>query len=183
MTLDKKFGKWNLWRWMFYALWHSLVLTMVGFYIFQTPDSSGKMADLFTQGSLTLLAVILVVTVKIIVENHLHSLWFWLICVLSVGSYFVIHWFLSNFNWSDLSGTYEYMFDVFKLYISLIWISFSIVLVDFTLHRMRLLLKVLLKKISRNKKKTSIRDKLSFDPHATESMLEEEDEYPRQALL
>lgn len=34
LILDKKFGKWNLWRWMFYALWHSLVLTMVGFYIF-----------------------------------------------------------------------------------------------------------------------------------------------------
>lgn len=51
LILDKKFGKWNLWRWMFYALWHSLVLTLVGFFIFTTADSNGKMADLFTQGN------------------------------------------------------------------------------------------------------------------------------------
>ena len=36
---------------MFYALWHSLILTLVGFFIFTTADSSGKMADLFTQGN------------------------------------------------------------------------------------------------------------------------------------
>ncbi len=158
---------------MFEALWHSLVLTLVGFYIFQTADSSGKMADLFTQGSLTLLAVILVVTVKMIVETHLHSLWFWLICVLSVGSYFVIHWFLSNFNWSDLSGTYEYMFDVFKLYISLIWISFSIALVDFTFNRVRLMLKVIYKKIMKKRKRVNLHDKISFDPNVTDSLIDE----------
>ena len=118
-------------------------------------------------GSLTLLSVILVVTVKILLENHLQSIWFWLICILSVGSYFIIHWFLSNFNWSDLFGTYEYMFDVFKLYINLIWISFSIALVDFTLHRGRLLLKAVYKRLTKNRKRSSLVAKLSFDPSMT----------------
>ena len=138
---NKKFGKWNLWRWLFEALWHSAVLTGIGTIIFISPDSDGKMADLFTQGSLTLLAVIVAVTVKIMVESSQHSLWFWVICVFSVVSYFICHWGLSLFSWSSLYGTYSYMFNVVKLYVGIIWICFAIALVDFTMGQVRLLLK------------------------------------------
>lgn len=132
------------------------------------------MADLFSQGSLTLLAVIVVVTVKMLVEATQHSVWFWSICFISVVSYFIIHWGLSLFSWSDLFGTYGYMFNVAKLYVGVIWICFAIALVDFTLGRVRLLLKIIYKKITKNRKKMSIHDKLQFDPELTERMIEEE---------
>ncbi len=151
--LDKKFGKWNLWRWLFEAAWHSIVLTAIGFAIFMSADGDGKMADLFSQGSLTLLAVIVAVTVKIIVEASQQSLWFWAICLLSVLSYFIVHWGLSLFPWSDLTGTYGYMFNVGKLYVGIIWISFAIALVDFTMGQFRLLLKGVYKKITKNRKR------------------------------
>ena len=106
---------------------------MVGIGIFKSPDSTGKMADLFTQGSLTLLAVIVAVTVKMLVEATQHSVWYWSICFISVVSYFIIHWGLSLFSWSDLSGTYGYMFNVMKLYVGIVWIAIAIALVDFTL--------------------------------------------------
>ena len=160
-----------MWRWLWEALWHSLVLFLVGLNIFSSPDSTGRMADLFSQGSLTLLAVIVVVTVKMLVEATQHSIWFWSICFISVISYFIIHWGLSLFEWSDLSGTYGYMFNVTKLYVGVIWICFSIALVDFTLTQMRLLLKIVYKKITKNRKRKSIHEKLQFDPELTERMI------------
>ncbi|KAG9416448.1 hypothetical protein AC1031_000850 [Aphanomyces cochlioides] len=99
---NKKFNSRIVMQWILSCIWESAVICLFTIYGLKVGDETVPM---WTFGSSAFTCVVIIVNLKLMVNQHLHTIWHFLIYIVSIGMWWVIAFIVSsstfNFFWHN----------------------------------------------------------------------------------
>ena len=124
-TVNPTLTNYKFGRWIFYAVWQSIVLCILAFFPFESQGGSFWM-----EGNFVYLGVVLIVNIKILCDTSNHTL---ISLILAIGSIIMFLGGTVAVNYikiTELYGTLEQTLPSFEFYYILILILLAIVQID-----------------------------------------------------